>query len=171
MSKNRGGARPGAGRPSKLTALQRLQIGAEIERRLWCRTQALFDQSIEAKSDDDGLLKKNWERIWAMPVGATDRCRVKPAALQDLLDDNQIMIQDGGLRGQQYFRGPSKVAAGIREPIIRSVALEASRLLQVAVLPRTAEKCLEEFRAREKKLAADLAGYEPVIASDKADEV
>jgi hypothetical protein len=147
LPKKRGGARLGAGRPPQLTdlqRLQRLQIGAAVEWCLWQRTQILFDQSLDAKYDYDGVLRENWRRIWDMPLA--DRRRVKPTALQDLLDENQSEIEAGGPQGLNYFPGPTKIAAGIRAPIIRSIAQAASQRWGEEFTPRMVRRCLEDYR-------------------------
>jgi hypothetical protein len=113
----------------------------------------LFDQSLDAKYDYDGVLQKNWQRIWDMP--AADRA--DPTALQDLLDENQIEIEEGGPQGQQYFPGPTRIAAGIRAPITRSIARAASRRWREEITPRMVKRCLEDYRRIKAATDAQLA--------------
>jgi hypothetical protein len=156
MSNKHGGARLGAGRPPKLTELQRLQrlqIGAAVEWCLWQRTQVLFDQSLDAKYDYDGVLQKNWQQMWDMPVAD----RADPTALQDLLDENQIEIEAGGQQGFNYFPGPTKIAAGLRKPIIRSIAQAVSQRWGEEFTPRMVKRCLEAYRRFKAKTDTQLA--------------
>jgi hypothetical protein len=167
-TRRRGGARRGAGRKPILTDLQRLKIGAAIDRRLWRKTRTDFVRSVDAKFADDDL-RALWARLQATPD--IDRRKVDPNALADLLADIEAEIEEGGLQGQRRFRGPIRVAPGIRKPIIRSVARAASRLYCASVSERTAERCLEEYRAINAKVTAELANYTPDIESGDTDEV
>jgi hypothetical protein len=156
MSNKQGGARPGAGRPPELTELQRLQrlqIGAAVEWCLWQRTQLLFDQSLDAKYDYDGVLKKNWQQIWNMP--AADRA--DGTTLQGLLDENQIEIEEGGQQGVDYFPGPTQIAAGISEPIFLGIAQAASQRRGEEFTPRMVRRCLDNYRRFKADSNAQLA--------------
>jgi hypothetical protein len=141
MLKKRGGARQGAGRPPKLTDLQRLQLGGAVERRLWRRTRARFVQSLDAKVSEasDGELPRLWAQIWSVPPA--DRHRVD---LGRILHDVDAEIETT-LQGRRYFPGPTKIAAGIRAPVIRSMARAASRRWKKDVTPRMVKRCLEEY--------------------------
>lgn len=166
--RRRGGAREGAGRRPILSDEQRLKIGAAIHRRLWRKTQAEFVRSVEAKFGDDNL-RALWASLEATPRAG--RRKVDPEALADHLADIQAEIEEGGLQGRRYFRGPTRVAPGIRGPIIRSVARAASRLLRASVSERTVERCLEEYRAIEARVTSELGTYAPDIESDSSDEI
>jgi hypothetical protein len=150
----RGGARPGAGRKPILSDLQRLKVGAAIERRLWRRTRAEFARTIDVKLAEDEV-PQNWERLRAVPVA--DRRRVDKAALDMLLEDIAVDIEEGVLQGRRYLPGPTRVKPGIRDPIIRSVARAASRMWRVPVSARAAEICLEEYRAMSARADVQLA--------------
>lgn len=164
----RGGARQGAGRKPILTGLQRLKIGAAIDRRLWRKTRADFVRSVDAKFADDDL-RSLWARLQATPD--VSRRKLDPDALADLFADIEAEIEEGGLQGQRHFQGPTRVAPGIRGPIVRSVARAACRLYRVSVSERTAERCLEEYRAIEAKVTAELASHMPDVENGEADEV
>jgi hypothetical protein len=143
MPKKRGGARPGAGRPPELTDLQRLQIGAAVEQLLWQETRAAWARADDAEISNltDGELPRLWEEIWGAPIA--DRHRVK---IGRILHDAAAEIKES-LQGKQYIKGPTRVAAGIRGPTIRSVARDASQHWGQEVTPRMVKRCLEEFRA------------------------
>jgi hypothetical protein len=87
------------------------------------------------------------------------------------LADIEAEIEEGGLQGRRYFRGPTKVSPGIRGSIIRSVARAASRLFCISASERTVERCVEEYRAIDAKATAELATYVPDIERDSSDEV
>jgi hypothetical protein len=168
MSSRRGGARDGAGRKPILTDLQRLQIGVAIDWRLRRKTRADFVRAVDAKFADDDL-RALWARLDA--TRDVDRRKVDAEALAALLADIEVEIEEGALQGRRYFRGPTRVAPGIRRPIVRSVARAASRLYGVAISERMAERCLEEYRAIDAKVTAELSGCTPGSGSGEADDV
>jgi hypothetical protein len=162
----RGGARQGAGRKSILTDEQRLQIGAAIHRRLWRRTRWEFARAVDAKFADDDL-SALWAELDKIPTADRRNLDSNDVRLADI----EVEIEEGGLQGRRYFSGPSRVAPRIRGPIVRSVARAASRLFGISVSPRTAERCLEEYRVLDAKLSRDLATDKPNIEDDDAGKV
>ena len=87
------------------------------------------------------------------------------------LADIEVEIEEGGLQGRRYFSGPRRVAPRVRRPIIRSVARAASRFFGIPISPRTAERCLEEYRALDARVNRALATDTPNVEDDNADEV
>ena len=146
MPKNRGGARPGAGRRRELTDLERLQIGAFADQRLWQETRGAWaradDATISALTDGD--LPRVWQEIWATPPA--DRHKVSPGALNEKLSEAAGEIEIS-LKKQRYIKGPTRIAPGIRKPTFRAVAQDVSRRWRQAITPRMVKRCLEEFRA------------------------
>ena len=53
--------------------------------------------------------------------------------------------------------GPRRTVPRIRGPIVRNVARAASRSFGISVSPRTAERCLEDYRALVARLSRELA--------------
>jgi len=148
----RGGTRQGAGRKPILTDEQRLQIGAAIHRRLWRRTRVEFARAVDAKFADDDLATL-WAGLNKIPVADRHKVDVDDVRLADI----KVEIEEGGLHGRRYFSGPRRVAPRIRGPIVRSVARAATRLFGVSISPRTAERCLEEYRALDARFSRELA--------------
>jgi hypothetical protein len=162
----RGGARDGAGRKPILTDEQRLQIGAAIHRRLWRKTRAEFARTVDAKFADDDLLAL-WAELNKIPTAERRNVDSDDARLADI----QVEIEEGGLQGRRYFSGPRRIAPRVRGPIVRSVARAASRLFGVSISLRTAERCLEEYRALDARVSRELATDMPKIEDDDAGKV
>lgn len=157
----RGGARRGAGRKPVLTSEQRLEIGAVIHDMLWRETRARSDRALEAKLAEDDL-----PMLWA----GLDRMRHAHSDVGDRqLADIQAAIEEGILQGRRYVPGPIRIAPGIRQSIIRRVALAASQRWRLTVSERMAERCLEEYRALKARVDADMADYVPDIDSPDRD--
>lgn len=149
-----------------MTDEQRLQIGAAIHRRLWRRTRAEFARAVDAKFADDDL-SALWAELNKIPTADRRKVDFDDVRCADI----EVEIDEGGLQGRRYFSGARRVAPRIRGPIVRSVARAASRLFGISVSPRTAERCLEEYRAIDAKLSRDLATYKPNIEDDDAGKV
>lgn len=152
----RGGARKGAGRKPTLTSEQRLHLGALIHARLWQKTRALFDRSLAGRLAEDEL-----PMLWARLHDQHKAGRGKDADVT--LWDIQAAIEEGALQGQRYFPGATKVAPGIREQVIRSVARVLSRRWRLYISTRMAERCLEEFRTISARADAELADDKPDV--------
>jgi hypothetical protein len=107
MSNKQGGARLGAGRPPKLTDLERLQIGAAADQRLRQETQDAWARADDAKiwAQTDGELPRLWDEIWAIPPA--DRRKVDPEAFALLLYDAEAAIEEE-LQGERYVKGPTR---------------------------------------------------------------
>jgi hypothetical protein len=155
-STRRGGARKSAGRKPILTSRQRLLLGAMIQALMWHKTRAVFDRKLA-----DTLAQDDLPMLWDKQHEARRTGRDKDA--DAILWDIQAAIDEGVLQGRRYIQGPTKVAAGIREQIIRSVARAMSRRWRVHVSPRMAERCLEEYRALSARADAELADYKPDV--------
>jgi hypothetical protein len=162
----RGGARQGSGRKPILTDEQRLQIGAAIHRRLWRRTRAKFAGAVDANFADDDL-STLWADLNRIPIADRHKVHVDDARLSDI----EVEIEEGGLQGRRYFRGPRRVAPGIRGPIVRGVARAAFRFFGVSISPRMAERCLEEYRELDAKLSREPATHRPKIEDDDSGKV
>jgi hypothetical protein len=156
MSNKRGGARQRAGRPPELTDLQRLAIGALVDRRLWEKTLAAWRRGLDAKFSEltDGELPRIHAQIGDTPPA--NRHKVDPEALDLALFDAEAVIETD-LYGKRHFKGPTRVAAGIRGPLIRTVARAASRRWGKEITPRMVKRCLEDFRAMKARVDAQLA--------------
>jgi hypothetical protein len=149
-----------------LTDEQRLQIGAAIHRRLWRKTRAEFARAVDAKFADDDL-SALWAELNKIPTADRRNVDFDDVRLADI----EVEIEEGGLQGRRYFRGPRGVAPRIRGPIVRSVARAASRFFGISISPRTAERCLEEYRALDARVNRALATDTPNVEDDNADEV
>jgi hypothetical protein len=149
-----------------LTDEQRLQIGAAIHRRLWRRTRAEFARAVDARFADDDL-SALWAELDKIPIAGRRNVDFDDTRLADI----EVEIEEGGLQGRRYFSGPRRVASRIREPIVRSVARAASRFFGVSISPRTAERCLEEYRALDARVTRELATRMPNIEDDDAGKV
>ena len=149
-----------------MTDEQRLQIGAAIHRRLWRRTRAEFARAVDAKFADDDF-SALWAELNKVPIADRRNVEFDDVRFADI----EVEIEEGGLQGRRYFSGPSRVAPRIRGPIVRSVARAASRLFGVSISPRTAERCLEEYRAIDAKLSRELAAHMPNNEDDDAGRV
>ena len=160
-TRRRGGTRQGAGRKPILTDEQRLQIGAAIHRRLWRRTRVEFARAVDAKFADDDLAAL-WAELNRIAIAERRNLDFGDVRLADV----QVEIEEGGLQGRRYFSGPRRVGPRIRGPVVRSVARAASRLFGVSISPRTAERCLEEYRAIDARFSRELATDLPNIEDE-----
>lgn len=149
-----------------MTDEQRLQIGAAIHRRLWRRTRWEFARAVDAKFADDDL-SALWAELNKIPTADRRNLDSNDVRLADI----EVEIEEGGLQGRRYFSGPRRVAPRIRASIVRSVARAASRLIGASISPRTAERCLEEYRAIDAKLSRELAAHMPNNEDDDAGKV
>jgi hypothetical protein len=148
-----------------LTDEQRLQIGAAIHRRLWRRTRAEFARAVDAKFADDDL-SALWAELDKIPTADRRKVDFDDVRFADI----EVEIDEGGLQGRRYFSGPRRVAPRIRGPIVRSVARAASRFFGVSISSRTAERCLEEYRALDARVSHALATDMPNVDDDDADK-
>jgi hypothetical protein len=151
MPNKHGGARPGAGRPPKLTDLERLQIGATADQRLRQETQDAWARADDAKisAQTDGELPRLWDEIWAIPPA--DRRKVDPEAFALRLYDAEAAIEVE-LQGERYVKGPARTAAGIREPIFRAIAQDVSLHWGKEINPHMVRHCFNEYRAMNKAM-------------------
>jgi hypothetical protein len=152
-------------------------VGARIHDLLWRSTHADFDRALDARLDDDGELKRLWARLHVTRKEGRDK--VDPQELDRILSDIQAEIEEGVLQGQRYVPGPTQVGRGLRKPIIASVARDIAQRLGKPFTYDMAERCLEEYRALQRRIDKDMEGYEPGIMehiepgdlSDEPDEV
>ena len=128
----RGGARKGSGRPPALTDSQWVQLGDAIERRLVRKLNAMHRAEVMAALGDN--LRSLFCRWWVtLPA---DRSEVKAKTID--LHSNEIQVE---IDDRRHYPAPTTLPAGIKGPVIGSVARALARRWKVGISVRTAERC------------------------------
>jgi hypothetical protein len=154
MAKSRrGGKRQGAGRKPILSAVERLDRGADVNARLLGATQAWVRARVEANYERYNL-KEKWARVHSIPVAERQRWSQRStddgSTAGDAVFDVRDAIRAAG--SKKVVVSPGRAGYRLRCQIIATVAADWSRDLGQNISPRFVERCLEEYRAFESWL-------------------
>ena len=157
MAKSRrGGKRQGAGRKPTLSELDRLAVGAEANSRIWRATEAWVRARVEAKHERYNLKEKS-TRVRSIPLPerkrwsqhSEDDGSTAGDAVYDVRDAIGAWMRDGS---KKVIVSPGRAGYGLRREIITAVSADWSRKRGRSISPRLVERCLEEYRAIERRL-------------------
>ncbi len=159
----RGGKRTGAGRPPgsignrKLTAEERICIGAAVEKRLYEADLQTFDAAVE-KLPRREEIKQLYQEVKDVPV-EDRRVWLRSQRRRDYIDDinatMRLARKEAGLSGAgRVWEITQHRSQGGKQKIYEEIAAEWTKKLggakvsQFEVTPRMVRSCFEELKRR-----------------------
>jgi hypothetical protein len=169
----RGGKRPGAGRKLVLLWKERLEVGAEADKRLRQAAEARQVAMVEARNERFSLPEK-FARLEDIRARKIAQLRKQVPGLPDHLlrqqlrdslmnndDVEEAKLDTRDAVGELYSSDKIEISDhqlryGLRRQVFATVAKEKSKDLRRTITPRMVKQCLEEYRALDARLHSTL---------------
>ncbi len=152
--KLRGGRRAGAGRPPRLSYEDQVAIGASIDEQMRAAAFDKFKASVRQQFADEDL-ELAWRELRLIPVSQrrAHSERLAKSGLTVDEDDHPISQRLSDVRtaigSKRTFPNPGYAPYGVRARVLAKTAKERG------ISARMAERCLEAYRAFQKRIQSE----------------